>query len=226
MRRLTQLAGAVAMAGIIAAAPAVAQGKHDRAKMAMAAAQAKITTATNLGIHGDGSQALIQAQAALRSAHEDLSAGHKEASIRDANHAAELADMAMAHAKQQHDAAMSAQRENTAAVVGVAQQQAANAQASAEAANDRAAAANARANAAERAATAAQAQAEAATAANVKPVAATTVTTRTTSSGTTRTTVHHPVVHHKVLRHRVVHHTVVRHPAATTTTTTTVSSNS
>lgn len=219
MRSMTKLAGAVAISALVVSAPVLAQGKHDRAKMAMAAAQAKITSAGNLGTAGEAPRLLIQAQAALRSAHEDLSAGHKEASIRDANHASELADMAMAKSKAEHEADVSTQRQDAAAAVNDAQQQAADAQASAAAANDRANAANARANNAEQAASAAQAQAEAAQEAAMQPPVATSVTTQTTSSGASSTTVHHPVVHHRVVHHRVTHHTV-HHPATTTTTTT------
>src|SRR5579875_2024271 len=128
MRRMTRLAGAVAISALVVATPALAQGKHDRAKMAMAAAQAKITSAGNLGVEGDAPRLLVEAQAALRSAHEDLSAGHKEASIRDANHASELADEAMAKAHAEHDAAAAAQRQDAAAAINDAQQQAAEAQ--------------------------------------------------------------------------------------------------
>ena len=66
MRSMTTLAGAVAISALVVSAPAIAQGKHDRAKMAMAAAQAKITSAGNLGVQGEAPHLLVEAQAALR----------------------------------------------------------------------------------------------------------------------------------------------------------------
>lgn len=183
-------AGVLAMA---AASPALAEGKGDRAQQAMAEAQGKIDTAGKLPQVGETAHLEIDAQNALRQAHELVSAGHKEEAIHAALHASELADRATAVSLQQQHAANVDARSNAAAAQSDAAQ------------------ANARADAAEGAAKAAQADAAAARAqppvviAQAAPVA-TQVTTETTKS-TTAT----PAKAHVVKK-------VVRTPAHATTT--------
>ena len=146
---------------------AFAQGKADRARIAVAEARAKVEAAAKLT--GDGEMPRIQAnaQAMLRTAEEDLAGMSKDKAIADANEASRLADTAIALSQR-----------NRAADSQVQASVAVNAQADA-------AQANARADAAERAAADAQAaaaaaQADAAAARAAPPVApVTTIITET-----------------------------------------------
>ena len=69
------------------ATPVLAEGKTDRAREAIAAADAKIHTAETLGAGVEAPHATAEAREALALAREDLKSGHKEPAIRDAIHA-------------------------------------------------------------------------------------------------------------------------------------------
>jgi len=126
---------------LVAASPALGQGKKDRAREAVAAAQAKVDAAGKVGAAGEVPRLLAQAQAALRTAQEDLAGDHKEQAIADANHASMLADQALGEAQR---AKLDRAREDKQAADAAA----ADAARSAADANARAAAAEADANAA------------------------------------------------------------------------------
>lgn len=191
----------------LATTPAFAEGKADRARAAIAQASGKIEASGKIGVSGDAPRLHAQAQAALRTAQESLASGHKEDAIAQANHASELADMALNQAQRDRTNAAHAQQAQAASV-------AINAQADA-------AAANARADTAEQAAAAAAADAAAARAAPPVVVAAPAPTTTVTTETTKAVTAAKPAVR------RVVR--TVRHPGvkatATEKTTTTVTTN-
>ena len=201
----------VAMAALVAMpVSAFAEGKTDQARKAIAAAQAKIDAGNTVGAAGDAPHFQAQAVAALRLARDELAHHDKDAAIRDAQHASELADMALS-------ASSRARLNDQQAATDTAQRQAA-------AANERAADAQA---------SAAAAQADAAAVRSAPPPppiviaapapAPTTVTTETTqSTAATTTTAAKPVVKRRVVR-RVVRHPA--HPATTTRTKTTISTN-
>ena len=183
---------------------AMAEGKTDLARKAIAAAQAKIEASNIVGAAGDAPRLHAQAVSILHQAQDELDHHEKDAAIQDANHASEVADMALA----------ASQRSRTQEQDAVTQ-----------AAVDSAAQANARA--ADAQATAAAAQAEAAAARAAPPVvvappaapAQTTVTT-TSTDRTAATTTSLPT--HRVVRKRVIHPTT----NSSQTTTTTVSTGS
>ncbi|MDB5674149.1 MAG: hypothetical protein JWM65_1131 [Sphingomonas bacterium] len=198
----------VAMAALVAMpVTAFAEGKTDQARKAIAAAQAKIDAANTVGAAGDAPRFQHEAVAALQLARDELAHHDKDAAIRDAQHASQLADMALS-------ASSRARLNDQQAATDAAQRQAA-------AANDRAADAQA---------SAAAAQADAAAARNAPPVviaapappppAPTTITTETTqTAAATTTTATKPAVKRRVVR-RVVHHAA--RPSTTTRTKTTV----
>jgi hypothetical protein len=212
MKGLAFFARGVAITALVALpASAFAEGKTDQAQKAIAAAQAKIEASNTVGAAGDAPRFQAQAVAALQLARDELAHHQKDAAIRDAAHASELADMALS--------ASSRARLN-------------DQQAATETAQRQAAAANARA--ADAQATAAAAQADAAAARSGPPIviaapapapAATTVTTETTqtAAATTRT-VAKPATKRRVVRHVVRHRTT--HPATVTRTRTTVTTGS
>lgn len=206
MNGLGFFARGVAIAALTAMpVTAFAEGKTDQARKAIAAAQAKIDAANTVGAAGDAPRFQHEAVAALQLARDELAHHDKDAAIRDAQHASQLADMALS--------ASSRARLN-------------DQQAATEAAQRQAAAANARA--ADAQASAAAAQADAAAARSAPPVviaaptppppAPTTVTTETTQTAAATTTTARPVVKRRVV-HRVVHHA---RPTTTTRTKTTV----
>ena len=174
MNRLTITARSVGLATLIAltATPALA-GREDRAKVAIAAAQAKIDAANKLGASTETPRLAAEAEAALRAAREDLARDRNAQAIDHANHAAMLADTALGQAtkaKENREAALRADSERAEAARRLDAERAADA-------------ANARANAAEVAAAAAAADAAAARAAPPiviqQPAPTTTVTTET-----------------------------------------------
>lgn len=200
------------VATVTLAVPSVsfAEGKTDKARQAIAAAQAKIDASNIAGASGDAPRLHAQAVAALHVAQDELDHHAKDAAIRDANHAGEIADMAIAASQRERSGAQ-------AAATAQAQQQAAEA--------------NARAAAAQEAAAAAQADAAAARAAppvvvqtpapQDKPAQTetTVTTTQTDQAASTPATTHH------VVRHKAVRHTTAPHTHKTTTTVTTHTSN-
>lgn len=194
---------------LMSAAPALAEGKGDRAQLAIAQAQAKIDTADTVGAAGDVPGIVAHAKATLATAQEEAKSGHKERAISDANSAAGLADTAIGEAQKSKDAAAAAQTSDAQAVAASAQQDAA--------------AANARADAAQASARDAAAQAEALRNAPPPPPAAPPPTQTVVVE---KEVVHTPAPSRVVHRRRVVHH-VVHHaaPAATVTEKTTVTTH-
>jgi hypothetical protein len=132
----------------LAIATPVYAGKADRARQAIAAAEAKIHTAESIGTSTEVPRVTAEARAALASAHEDLAAGDKSASISEAIWAQALADTAIGELQRRKD-------ESAVAAQDAAQRQAADANARAEAAQQAAATSAADAAAARNAAAAA-----------------------------------------------------------------------
>ena len=210
------------------AAPAAASPK-DRAREAIAAAEAKIHTAESLGTATDAPRDTAGARAALESAKEDFASGHKEPAIQEAIRASALADTAIGISQQHKNNALAsaheAQRASDDAArnqVAAAQGQAAAAQDQAVTAQQQAAEANSRAQAAEKSAAASAADAAAArnaaalTAAQTPatPQVETTVTTQQSTGG-------HHATRTKVVRHKTT--TRAAAPSEEVTTTTKVS---
>lgn len=209
--RFPTILACVSGVALIAVPPAFGQGKKDRAREAVAAAQAKVDAAGKVGAAGEVPRLLAQAQAALRTAQEDLAGDHKEQAIADANHASMLADQALGEA--QRAKLMRARDDKQAAEAA-----AADAARSAADANARAAAAEADANAARNA----PPPAPVVIAAPPPPPTptSTTVTTETVAPAT-------KVVTRAAPRKRVVtrRHVVRRAAPATVKTKTTVTTN-
>ena len=212
--------------------PASAASTSDRAREAIAAAQAKIHTAETMGADTQAPRETAGARATLATAQEDFKTDHREDAIQDAIRASAMADTAIGLTQQHKDAAIAAARDDQRATadsardqVTAAQNQAAAAQDQTVAAQQQAADANARAQAAEQSAAASAADAAAArdaaataTAnAQAAPVVQTTVTTDHA------TAVHH-VVHHKATPAKPTTTTGAARTTAddTTTTTTTI----
>lgn len=188
MKRSNLIATTIgATALMFAGSPALAQGKADRARAAIAEARGKIDAANKVGVAGDAPRLQAEAQAALRTAEEELARGKKDEAIADALHASELADTALGAAQQARNAQASAQQADAQAAAAQAQQQAQ--------------AANERADAAQQQAAAATADAAAARAAPPVIVAAPTPTPTTTiTTETTKQAVAAPTVHRRVVR--------------------------
>jgi len=210
--RFPTIMACVSGVALVAASPALGQGKKDRAREAVAAAQAKVDAAGKVGAAGEVPRLLAQAQAALRTAQEDLAGDHKEQAIADANHASMLADQALGEAQR---AKLARARDDKQAADAAA----ADAARSAADANARAAAAEADANAARNA----PPPAPVVIAAPPPPPAptSTTVTTETVAPAT-------KVVTRAAPRKRVVtrRHVVRKATPATVKTKTTVTTNS
>jgi hypothetical protein len=211
--RDSSVAASIALAAapgalIVLAAPALAEGKGDRADKAIAEAQGKVDIAAKLPTVGDVAHMQADASTALRESREARSAGHKDQAIELAMKASEISDRAVAEAKTAQS------------------QAAATASADVASAQANAADATARAEAAEQAARTAAADAAAARAA--PPVIVATAPQPTTTEVTTTTTKAAPVA--TATRKRVVRKTTVARPAAravseTTTTKVTTSPN-
>jgi len=136
------------------ASPAHA-GERDRAREAIAAADAKIHTAETLGAGVETPAATAEARALLATAREDLERGHKSEAIDHAIHAQALADTATGELQRRKNDSLAAAQAEQQATAAQAQDQVLSAQ-------QQAADANARANAAEQAAARSAADAEAA----------------------------------------------------------------
>lgn len=181
------------------AAPATA-GQSDRAREAIAAAEAKIHTAESLGAGTDAPRDTAEARAALATAKENFKSGHKEPAIHEAIRAAALADTAIGVSQQRKEAAIASARDDQRATADAAQDQVAAAQGQAAAAQDQAvsaqqqaAEANMRAQAAQQsaatsAADAAAARNAAAMAAQTPPAPQVETTVTTQRAGTARHT--------------------------------------
>lgn len=200
--RLHFALGLVASAALVLPSPSFAETKTSQARRAIAAAQAKIDASNIVGASGDAPRLHAQAVAALHVAQDELAHSAKDEAIRDANHAAELADMALTASQRGRSEAQSA--------------------ATAQAQHD---AAQANARAADAQAAAAKAQADAAAARATPPVVVATPPSPTPApeTQTTVTTTHTDEVavpSKAKAKRRVVHHRRAHHPAAHTTRTT------
>lgn len=212
MRSFLKVATAVSALSLVAG-PALAEGKTDRARAAIAEARGKVETLATLNAAGDVPRLVAQAQAALRAAEDDLKGSHKEQAIADAHRASELADTAIGLSQKQQAQAQTEAVAAAAATTAAAQQEA-------DAARARAAAAEAAAQSA--AADAAAARTAAATPPQPQPQPVTTVTTETTrTAAATSTSTATP---HRTVK-RTVHRKTTARPAVTEKTTTTVSTN-
>jgi hypothetical protein len=194
--------GLIASVALIWPTASFADGKTSQARRAIAAAQAKIDASNIVGASGDAPRLHAQAVAALHVAQDELAHSAKDEAIRDANHAAELADMALTASQRQRNEAQSA--------------------ATAQAQHD---AAEANARAADAQAAAAKAQADAAAARSTPPVvvqtpAAPAPAPQTEATVTTTHTDEMAAEHPAKVRRRVVHHRRVSRPAAHTSKTT------
>ena len=180
------------------ATPAAAYNKTDRAREAIAAADARIHTAETMGAGTNAPRDTAEARASLALAKEDFANGHKEPAIQEAIRASALADTAIGITQQHKDDAIASARaaqrataETARDQVTAAQSQAAAAQDQAVAAQQQAADANARAVAAQQSAAASASDAAAArdaaaiAAAQTPPApqVETTVTTQQSASG-------------------------------------------
>jgi hypothetical protein len=152
MLRKTIFAPLLAASALALAVTPAYAGKTDRAREAIAAAEAKVHTAESLGAATELPREAADARAALALAKENLHAGHEEHSIRDAIHAQQLADVAIGVMQRRHDQALAAERDAHSQDVAIAQQQAAEAQARAAMAEQHAANSAAEASAARTAA--------------------------------------------------------------------------
>jgi hypothetical protein len=224
MKWLARGAGMTALL-LVSTSPAFAQSKTDRARMAITEAHAKVDAAVKVGAVGEAPRLVAQAQAALRTAEEDLHRSHEYNAIEDAHHASQLADQALGYAEQAKREDAVANRDRAAAAEQAAAAEharSASAEAAASAAQESAADANARADAAQQAASASAAEAAAARA-TPAPAPVTTVAVEretTTAPATTTRVVTRPVAKKKVVR-RTASRTVRTVPAATKTKTTT-----
>jgi hypothetical protein len=206
-------------------------GKTDRAREAIAAAEAKIHTAETIGASTELPRETAEARAALAMAKEDLEAGHKSPSIAEAIRASALADTAIGELQRRKDNAVASaqetQREGLAAArdqvlaahdqAAAAQDQAATAQQQALTAQQQAAEANARAEAAQQ--SAASSAADAAAARNAAALAA--QTPPAPQVETTVTTQQQSGVHHSTRTHVTRRKTTTTSPAAASSVTTT-----
>ena len=195
--------------------------KHDRAKEAIAAAEAKIHTAESLGTAVEVPHETANARAALAMAKEELATGHKSASISAAIQAQALADTAIGQFQRHKNDAIAAANADAAAAQAARRDDVAAAQDQAAAAQQAAVQANARADAAQQAAASSAADAAAA-----RNTAAAAVMTQTAPAQveTTTTTQQATGARGTTSRTHVVRHAtspVVPAPIAATTTTTT-----
>jgi len=200
---MTPLLAATALA--VVATPAYA-GKEDRARAAIAAAEAKIHTAETLGAGTQLPDEAAQARAALAIAKEKFSADRNAESIEAAIRAQAIADASIGKLQQDKQQALVDERANadiTSQQASAAQQQAADANARATVAERSAAASAAEAHSARNALAAQQAAA-----AEVETTVTTTQPARATS--TRKTTVKRTTARRSIA------------PAPATTTTTTV----
>jgi hypothetical protein len=189
---LTPLLAASALA--LTASPAYA-GKEDRARAAIAAAEAKIHTAESLGIGAELPRQAAEARGALAIAREHFAADRNAQAISVAIRAQSIADAAIGQLQQARQQALSDERataEIASEQAAAAQVEAADANARAAAAQHSAASAAAEAQAARNALAARQAAEVETTVTTQQPVRATSprstktrVTKRRTTSGAT-----------------------------------------
>lgn len=211
MLRNTLIAALLASSALSLAVttPADAASQRDRARDAIAAAEAKLHTAETLGAATEAPRDTAEARAALATAKEEFKTGDRGPAIEAAIRAQALADTAIGISQKHKDNAVAeAQAAQQATVssaqdqVAAAKDQAAMAQDQAAAAQQQAAQANAQAQTAQQAAAASAADAAAArnaaalAAAQTPPQVETTVTTQHTATS-------HPKIRTKIVRRAV-----------------------
>lgn len=202
-------AGVAALALSLGLANPAFAGKHDRAKEAIAAAEAKLQANDTAGAGAEMPAGQAEARRLLNMAKENLSAGRKSQAIADANQASALAETVLGEVQKRKETQASLQTQQAQTEASIAQQQAAEANARA---------ANAEQSAAVSAAQAQAAQAQAAAAASTPPAQVeTTVTTQNKATPTTK-----KAVRTKVVRKSTKRTPVASSGSAVTTTTTTV----
>jgi hypothetical protein len=174
----TSLLASSALAFAVAG-PAYA-GKGERAKEAIAAAEAKVHTAESLGTGADVPHETAEARAALSSAKLNYTAGHETTAAAEALRASTLADTAISLSQRNREDTIAAAQDREAA----AREQAAAAQQQAVTAQQQAADANSRADMAQQAA--ASSAADAAAARNAAALAAQTQPAQVETTVTTQ----------------------------------------
>lgn len=179
------LAPLLAATALVLSTPAHAAGSEDRARTAIAAAEAKIQTAEQLGASTALPREAAEARAALAMAREHFKADRNSEAIQASIRATTIADTAIGQLQQDNQAAVATER-------AAREQDVAAAAREVQDARDDAATANARASAAERSAAAAAAEAsaarDAAARAAAQPEVETTVTTENPRAATRRST--------------------------------------
>ncbi|WP_293379645.1 hypothetical protein [Phenylobacterium sp.] len=220
MYRKTLFASLLASSAVVLAiASPAAAGTTERAREAIAAAEAKIHTAESLGAPNDDPRDLAEAHQALANAKNDFDSDHRDRAIQEGIRASGLADTAIGISHQRRTDALASARQNERATAEAAQDQVAATQAAARGqvdaaqqqaaqAQQQAADANARADSAQQAAAASAADAQAARSAAA--LAAATPPPAPQVETTVTTTNQHAVVHHPVT------HTVVKRTTTTT----------
>lgn len=141
----------LAATALALAVPAHAGGSEDRARTAIAAAEAKIETAERLGVNANMPRQAADARAALAQAQEHFKADRNSKAVEAAIKAEALADASIGQLDQHNKQAAETNQAHVDAVANQALE-----------AQENATVANARADAAERAAALSAAQAEAA----------------------------------------------------------------
>ena len=143
--RTTLFTRAVAVSALLAVSSlstAAYAGEKDRAKVAIAEAQAKVDAADKIGASGEAAETQSRARAALETARVSLARSKERQAINDAHRASELADLAISATERNKAMATRDERAgrlDAEASAAAAQQAAANANASAADANLRAA---------------------------------------------------------------------------------------
>lgn len=209
-RKSLLVLGIAASTALCLPSTAFAEGKTDRARKAIAAAQAKIDAANIVGATGDAPRLHAQAVAMLRQAQDELDHHAKDAAINDAKRAADIADMGLAASQRDRN-------ENQHAATAAAEHQAAEANARAADAQASAAAAQADAAAARSAPPVIVQQPVAVPVATPAPTATTVTTTQTDQVATGASA----PVKRKVVRHTGRRRPAAAHVSKTTTTVTT-----
>jgi hypothetical protein len=236
MFRKTIFASLLASSALtLAIATPAAAGRTERARDAIAAAEAKLHAAETLGAGTDAPRDTADARAALANAKEDFARGDREPAFRAATRASALADTAIGISQRRKDDAIVAAREDRRATADEARDQVAAAQVQAAAAQDQAVAAQQRIASAQQQAADANARAEAAQqsaaasaadAAAARNAAAIAAATPPAPQIETTITTHQPVGHRSSTRTKVIRRTTTTHaapaPSADVTATTRV----
>lgn len=211
MLRKTFFAPLLAATALTLSVPAHAGGEN-RAREAIAAAEAKVHTAETLGASVQMPDATAEARAALALAHENFKRDRNSRALEDAVRAQSLAEAAIGRMEARKQQALSDERAMSDAQVDAANRQALSAQQEAADANARASAAEQSAASSAIQAQAARDQAELARQQAAQAQVETTVTTQQPAAAPRRAT--RTVVKKTTTARRTV--------APTTTTTTTI----